>query len=106
MTCPICGDPLVSRRKDGRVGKTCGKQSCKARHRTSLMPPGHFKRIGAMARQSQRERGRRNLLHASDIRLMAAGRYYEAARQIYDRGYSAGWVACKNGRRKLPLRAA
>jgi hypothetical protein len=37
---------------------------------------------------------------------MAAGRYVEAARAIYDRGYSAGWTAGKQRQRRTPVRAA
>lgn len=45
-------------------------------------------------------------LRPMELRLMAAGRFREAARAIYDRGYSAGWIAGREGRRQLPERKA
>ena len=66
-------------------------------------PAGYFERLGAMGMKGRRQKGA-VALRPSDLRLMAQGRFVEAARQLYDRGYSAGWIAAKTGRRQLPAR--
>lgn len=105
MTCPICSSPRRVR-KDGTLGKTCGSKVCGGKLAASKMPAGHYRRIGGMAKEALRARGKRLLVRPHEMRLMAQGRFYEAARSVYDRGYSAGWVGRKNGRRQLPTRVA
>lgn len=104
MTCPICTAPLLIK-GDGQPGKTCGKKTCRGKLVASTMPAGHYQRIGGMAREALRARGLRLTLRPHELRLMAQGRFYEAGKSIYERGYSAGWVGHKNGRRQLLRRA-
>jgi coproporphyrinogen III oxidase len=52
---------------------------------------------------AKRQRGHK-VLQTSDVLLMARGRYAEAARVIYDRGYSSGWQTAKKQHRQLPAR--
>jgi hypothetical protein len=82
----------------------CSK-SCAAR--TNARKRGHafFVALGVKGRAAIRQRGV-TALRRSDALLMAAGRFQEAARAIYDRGYSSGYVAGRNGTRQLPARKA
>jgi hypothetical protein len=69
------------------------------------LPDNHFERMGMIGGKSRRDGGRKRIT-SSELSLMAAGRYVEAARAIYDRGYSAGWTAGKQRQRRTPVRAA
>lgn len=62
-----------------------------------------FRQLGRIASAGRRKRGH-SVLRQCDVMLMAAGRYEEAARGIYDRGYGAGWIARNNSRRQLPAK--
>jgi hypothetical protein len=66
----------------------------------------HYARIGALGRAAVRAKGRSSRLRPSELRLMVAGRYQEAADAIYDRAYGSGWMAKHTGRRQLPSRKA
>jgi hypothetical protein len=63
----------------------------------------YYHRMGSLGIQAKRRKGV-TALRLSDRLLMAAGRYEEAARALYDRGYSAGWLAQHKGCRQLPAR--
>jgi hypothetical protein len=64
-------------------------------------PHTFFVQLGQMGCKARRQRGT-HALRPHEERLMAAGRFFEAARSIYDRAYSAGHMAGKTGRRQLP----
>lgn len=66
----------------------------------------HFRQLSIRALTIKRAHGRQVVLRPHEQRLMAAGRFREAAASIYDRGYGSGWLACRRGYRQLPARSA
>jgi hypothetical protein len=83
--------------------RTYCSRKCAARMHAQLVGAAFFARISRQGRDARRKKGT-SALRRADALLMAAGRFQEAARAIYDRGYSAGWCAAKKGRRQLPAR--
>jgi len=79
-------------------------RSCAAKVNAQKRGHAFFVALGVKGRAAIRKRGSVALMR-SDALLMAAGRYGEAARHIYDRAYSAGWCAGRTGSHQLPARA-
>jgi len=91
--CPALGRPVYCSRK------------CAAKVNAAARWAHCYAAMGEKGRTAQRETGR-EVLTGTDLSLMRAGRYREAARAIYDRGYTAGWVARHHGYRQLPAKRA
>lgn len=82
--------------------KYCTRR-CSAIDIAHTRQPRYFQSIAKLGRNARRQRGHK-VLQTSDVLLMAKGRYAEAARVIYDRGYSSGWQTAKKSQRQLPAR--
>jgi hypothetical protein len=63
----------------------------------------YYRAIAKRGMNTKRQRGHK-VLRPSDVLLMAAGRYAEAARMLYDRGFQAGWQTGRKNQRQLPAR--
>jgi hypothetical protein len=82
--------------------KYCSRR-CSAIHIAYLNGPGHYQRISKQGMNLKRQKGHK-VLRQADLLLMAAGRYGEAARVLYDRGYLSGYNAARRNHRQLPAR--
>lgn len=91
--CPHMGRPVYCSRK------------CAAVVNAKARVEGFYAAIGETGRESRRKVGH-DVLDGVALSLMRAGRYREAARLLYDKGYSAGWTAKHVGVRQLPARKA
>lgn len=80
--------------------KYCSRK-CAAQANAKIYGPAHFRSIGNGGLHMKRLKGH-SVLRQSDVMLMAAGRYAEAARYIYDRGYQSGWQSARRNHRQLP----
>ncbi len=89
-----------------QVGKsTYCSHRCAGLMIRATKPANYYSAISKQGHAARRQQGT-HALRPHEERLMAAGRFFEAARSVYDRAYSAGWMAGKTGRRQLPARRA
>ncbi len=88
----------------GKARRYCSHR-CASIENARLRGHAFFVAIGAKAHRAKRQKGT-HALRPHEERLMAAGRFFEAARMVYDRAYSAGWMAGRTGRRQLPAHRA
>lgn len=82
------------------IPKYCSRR-CSAIDHAHQRGGAFYATISQRGMNTKRLKGHR-ILRASDVSLMASGRYAEAARAIYDRGYGGGWLAGRRGHRQLP----
>lgn len=64
------------------------------------LPDNHFERIGQLSGKARYQKVGSHAIRPSELRLMAAGRFKEAAILIYDRAYGSGWTAGRRGHRQ------
>ena len=86
-----------------RSGHRFCSRKCAAKVFAASRPREFYAELCRKGWAGRRRKGH-GVLRQSDRLLMAAGRYAEAARALYDRGYSAGWISGVKRRSQLPDR--
>jgi hypothetical protein len=74
--CPFCGAPRCIRKREGTLGKTCGKRSCRGKAVVEQLGPA---RLSIMRQRGAKGRPAKAPLLTAD----------------HKRGYNAGWIAGK-----------
>lgn len=61
------------------------------------LPGNYYEELGKRGGRAPRKKSGANAIRPSELHLMVAGRFQEAARAIYARAYGAGWTAGRVG---------